>query len=573
MPYKMFKQNGKWCVKNEDTGENKGCSDNRAKATGHLRALYAAEGGAKMGKKEINELFVKAVEDYNAENPDDAISMIELLGLIEAQPDDEVDLEDQIIDEEEEDEEEKAKRADVSAADKKRAVAEYGDVKYADPENKKYPVDSEKHIRAAWSYINMPRNAKKYDSKKLAAIKGKIVSAWKSKIDKAGPPSSSSAKEIFGRIEIAVKEVLGLMHEDDEWVTAEVKAEEKEMPDNDLMVYKDTDTGLYRWFGRYSNNFRDNDRPPEIISSTSHKTFVERVEKGMYPMPELWLWHVKDWKIGQADWLAYDDSGFALASGTFEKGLDDVAEWLMGVNDVSMSHGMPPSTIVRDKDDPSIIIEHQTKEISVLPRFAAANKITGFAVLGKEESMAIPKEKKQVLLEKWNADPALLERLEAMNALVADQAKEAGLESKETEQPVQEEVAQVETETAKTEEVKAETTPTVDYPTRQEIIEAVAAVLTPLADRLDTLESSLNGVLGEVKELKSSREEQVKQVIESTPAASLGALIAQRVIGSKDAVVDGRTKLADSKPKETPVASEHAIGIPFLDEMLSSKTT
>src|SRR5262249_26102413 len=72
----------------------------------------------------------------------------------------------------------------------------YGDVEYADPGyqsdgKKRYPLDTEKHIRAAWSYIYKPKNAGKYSSEHLSAIKSKIVAAWKKKIDKDGPPSAS----------------------------------------------------------------------------------------------------------------------------------------------------------------------------------------------------------------------------------------------------------------------------------------------------------------------------------------------------------------------------------------------
>lgn len=55
----------------------------------------------------------------------------------------------------------------------------YGDVEYADPENGKYPIDTEEHIRAAWSYINMPKNAAKYSSAKLKQVKSKIRAAMK----------------------------------------------------------------------------------------------------------------------------------------------------------------------------------------------------------------------------------------------------------------------------------------------------------------------------------------------------------------------------------------------------------
>src|SRR5680860_273569 len=36
----------------------------------------------------------------------------------------------------------------------KEGLQEHGDVQFADPVNRKYPIDSEEHVRAAWSYIN-----------------------------------------------------------------------------------------------------------------------------------------------------------------------------------------------------------------------------------------------------------------------------------------------------------------------------------------------------------------------------------------------------------------------------------
>ncbi len=72
----------------------------------------------------------------------------------------------------------------------------YGDVEYADPgyqddKKERYPIDTEKHIRAAWSYINKPKNAGKYSADELRGIKNKIIAAWKDKIDPEGPPSAA----------------------------------------------------------------------------------------------------------------------------------------------------------------------------------------------------------------------------------------------------------------------------------------------------------------------------------------------------------------------------------------------
>ena len=55
----------------------------------------------------------------------------------------------------------------------------YGDVQFADPTNNKYPIDTEEHVRAAWSYINKKSNAAKYDTDEVDAIKGRIKRAAK----------------------------------------------------------------------------------------------------------------------------------------------------------------------------------------------------------------------------------------------------------------------------------------------------------------------------------------------------------------------------------------------------------
>lgn len=66
-------------------------------------------------------------------------------------------------------------------ADKKAKNKPYGDVKYADPKNGKYPIDTEKHVRAAWAYINVPENAAKYplNGVTVSQVKARIRAAMK----------------------------------------------------------------------------------------------------------------------------------------------------------------------------------------------------------------------------------------------------------------------------------------------------------------------------------------------------------------------------------------------------------
>lgn len=66
------------------------------------------------------------------------------------------------------------RREDVNP---ERGEKEYGDVKFADPTNKKYPIDTPEHVRAAWSYINHEDNAAKYDKDEVNLIKKRIKEA------------------------------------------------------------------------------------------------------------------------------------------------------------------------------------------------------------------------------------------------------------------------------------------------------------------------------------------------------------------------------------------------------------
>jgi HK97 family phage prohead protease len=58
----------------------------------------------------------------------------------------------------------------------------YGDVEYADPGMQsdgkaRYPLSDEEKCRAAWSYINMPKNAAKYSPEDLAKVRSRIKAA------------------------------------------------------------------------------------------------------------------------------------------------------------------------------------------------------------------------------------------------------------------------------------------------------------------------------------------------------------------------------------------------------------
>lgn len=628
MPYNIRKDQDEFCVYNTETGEKKGCSATRPKALAHMRALYAAE-NKDLTNSEIDDLvkevwrayclesgdeFVEEFVDKALEEPLDekmavfgfmspgvtsyaeleaqraaqeaAIKAQDLFAEfpmlasnIFAAPDIDdkrgaiirlgeelAEIVPEAIREEIADEKAISRREDVSEAERKRAQAEYGDVTYADSKNKKYPIDTVAHIRAAWSYINMPRNAAKYSSSDLATIKARIIRAWKKKINPAGPPKVANKS----LLEKAIEAITSIFDNTD--------AVEPE-PDSSGMLITKNASGDYVWIARYSNKWRDRDAPPEIISSASHRRFAELVDKGLAPYPELWLWHVKDWRIGQATWVAYDDAGFAMAAGRPLPGCEPVFEWMeKNAHDLGVSHGMPRGTIRRDYVDPTIIVEHETREISPLPAAFQANQLADFVAFGtkdvEEDDMAIPKEKKREILTSLGLDEEILNAVENLNISTAKEADEAGIQSKEKDSvddgvpdpEVDGALDQVETE----DKPKVDDTPEKDPadlpPTRKELAEA----LSPYVNQASESADAVKALSTRIDALEKKIDTLVTQLVGKSTPAALAALLAGSAVGDPNARLKDGDELGDNKPKESNATPARTTGIQFIDEMLAS---
>lgn len=180
--------------------------------------------------------------------------------------------------------------------------------------------------------------------------------------------------------------------------------------------------------------------------------------------------------------------------------------------------------------------------------------------------MAIPDETKKEWISKLGINPETLNSLEEANAADADKAISEGLESKDTETT---EVTQPATEETVTEVTEPTTAPaetvtlTVDE-LRNAVVEAVTGIVSPVIERINLIENGLK----ELKESSDARDEALK----GTPTASLSALLgqfAQSAIGAPETRVDGRTSLAQSKPKEAAANVGGRTLIPFINEMLA----
>lgn len=164
----------------------------------------------------------------------------------------------------------------------------YGDVKFADEKNKKYPIDTEAHIRSAWNYINKPKNAGKYSAEDAKSIKARIVSAWKAKIDKDGPPSA----EKLGVSDFDKIHKPSIKHEGNEYKVVDSDGHVYGTHDNEADAKKQL-AALYA-----AKDREEKAMTPEMQKAVGER-FVKLADERKVEIPE----EVRKESLGALDWL------------------------------------------------------------------------------------------------------------------------------------------------------------------------------------------------------------------------------------------------------------------------------
>lgn len=327
--------------------------------------------------------------------------------------------------------------------------------------------------------------------------------------------------------------------------------------------------GTYRWLTVYSNSFRDDDLIPEIISSKSQRRFVEMVDKGVYPMPELWLYHEPQWKWGEALVVATDDVAenisLAIAAGKVDKDKGWLAEAFMATGKAfPVSHGMPGPTIKRDPDNPTVIVEHQTREISPLPHGKEANSRTIFFVL-KENNMAISKDKRDEMAKALEIDPDALLSLETANKGMADEAVADGVQAKaKAGKPPMEEDEDEEEEKAVAEKEAG----TGDDVSVAELAQFVGAVIKSVTEALTLMRQDIDELKqNSVVQQENDREKQVEAVASTIYKQIMGAAAGQGMEPEKrkEAALQSEPKVA--KKEATNMAVNGRIVPPIIQKL------
>ena len=173
--------------------------------------------------------------------------------------------------------------------------------------------------------------------------------------------------------------------------------------DEELTAFKVVEhpNGSAHWLAVYSNNFKDRDG--EVFPAAAIDAYVQRVDTGIVPPPELWVWHAgKNVAIGNADWVGRHGH-FTFAAGQFyggEAALKAKAYYAKHAKDTGISHGF---TFPESKFDGKHYHEFNTFEISLLPRGAEANWYTS---LEGVKALKMDDKKKQYLEEVFGQEHA-----------------------------------------------------------------------------------------------------------------------------------------------------------------------
>src|SRR5262249_29221282 len=75
---------------------------------------------------------------------------------------------------------------------------QFADPGYLEDGEKRYPIDTEAQIRAAWKNIHQQRNQDKYTEEQFNRVEQRIIAAWKRVIDPEGPPEESVERSAKG---------------------------------------------------------------------------------------------------------------------------------------------------------------------------------------------------------------------------------------------------------------------------------------------------------------------------------------------------------------------------------------
>lgn len=283
---------------------------------------------------------------------------------------------------------------------------------------------------------------------------------------------------------------------------APTPAPDEAIKEDAFTVFKAAD-GKHYWLARHTGKFKD--REGEILADKAHDEYLDRVQKGLVPMPELWTLHKKGTKHGQAD-KVWKSGGFLLALGHF----DDTPEAKHAIEFYEKSEGTIKLSHMfhypKTAKQGGVYYAYNTIEITTLPDGAEAFPYTSF-----EEFKAMTLTEKDREWIRGVGGDDMLKRAESADAKAVTDTKalEAlGVESKGLDNFDGASIPAPKSELEAVKVVQA------DIETRLKVVEGIPAQLKTLTDTIAALSGQVSASqLAESKALEKANDLE-KQLLE-----------------------------------------------------------
>ena len=335
-------------------------------------------------------------------------------------------------------------------------------------------------------------------------------------------------------------------------------------------VTKDVN-GDWRWLAIFTNHFED--REKEIFSGESHKEYEAWVDESQ-KFPTLRLWHMPGADIGLADSITFVD-GFMLATGTFYEESLDVAQKLVDMGDLGLSHGY----LYRQEDfKDGVYSRYRTFEISVLPMEFVANVYTAFTMesLLKEVEMGLDQKKRAFFVDLLGEDR--VNALETSLPQLSKDLQQAGVAWKDLE------TALAPTEENKGDENKSAATTdndgdssggdgdagtTSDADTKESVTAGVdeKALAATLKEVISPITNAIKAIEEKVEKLQKDDDEKIATRMQQAAVTN-----GNRASQSPDNVIDGdKTKRLDQAEKDQQTGASTSAARDIVNELLLGK--
>jgi hypothetical protein len=319
-----------------------------------------------------------------------------------------------------------------------------------------------------------------------------------------------------------------------------------------FVITRDKETGALRWTAFVTNKFKDRDG--EIFSEASHQEFTDWANRTK-AYSVLRLVHVPGSEIGKEDFTAYTD-GFVISSGTFNEGMEDVAESLAASKEaLGISHGYYYR--LKDLRD-DVYHRYRRFEITVTPASRAANSWTDIeftkeAMRKEVLNMPLTDTQKEFLTQHLGKERTA--SIEEKAATWSKELEEDGIGFKELADILAGTKEEAPAGEKPADDPAADDDPATDPPATSENADddpgagdppAVTKELAPLAafigsaitEAVKPMQEQVDAIAGQVKELSKSDDDKVADKM--APKTKAAAANGDRPTDAKGNVIDGK---------------------------------